>query len=77
MANCNLSGNGCKARGRVGGVAAERICPSYHTKTIVRVRVNFIFCVKNEEDLKSAVCRLLLYTYSVIILTSPFKEQIL
>lgn len=24
MANCNLSGNGCKVRGRVGGVAAER-----------------------------------------------------
>ena len=24
-ANCNLSGNGCKVRGRVGGVAAERI----------------------------------------------------
>ena len=25
MANCNLSVNGCKARGRVGGVDAEQI----------------------------------------------------
>ena len=27
-ANCNLSGNGCKVRGRVGGGAAERSRPS-------------------------------------------------
>ena len=74
MANCNLSGNGCKVRGRVGGVAAERIRPIYHIKTIVRGRVDFIFlCVR--EDSKSTVCRLLLSALGAIILTSPFKER--
>ena len=33
--NCNLAGNGCKVRGRVGGVDAERILVS-------RAKIKFI-----------------------------------
>ena len=32
--NCNLSGNGCKVRGRVGGVATERIRQKARTKSV-------------------------------------------
>ena len=41
-ANCNLSVNGCKVRGRVGGVATERIRPR-NTKTTVRSRSGLYF----------------------------------
>jgi len=40
--NCNLSGNGCKVRGRVGGVAAERILFGAPKRKVAFVRL-FLF----------------------------------
>ena len=55
-ANCNLSGNGCKVRGRVGGVAVERIFSAPKSSSFFSSGLDF-FMFFAEEDSKRTVCR--------------------